>query len=74
MKTQVTQERANSIVCYIHIWLKMFYEYGPWSLIVFLPFYCYFTCLLNVKYNLVCFLKTVKNYILNVQFIPNLVI
>ena len=24
----VKMERANSIECYIHIWLKMFYEYG----------------------------------------------
>jgi len=26
---KLLSERANSIECYIHIWLKMFYEYGP---------------------------------------------
>ena len=34
MRTKVTLERANSIECYIHIWLKMFYEYGPTSGVV----------------------------------------
>ena len=29
MRSWVTSERANSIECYKHIWLKMFYEYGP---------------------------------------------